>query len=286
MLHAGDTVALVCCSNGQREEFREQNRQLTKVLQSFGLLVWESPYLYAEKTVFPADAKTRAEILMDCYRNPSIRAIFDISGGDIANEILDFLDFSVIADHPKPLFGYSDLTCLLHAVHAKTGQKVFLYQVKNLVYEDAERQQKWFTHTFLENGRDLFETDYRFLQGDRISGVVLGGNARCLLKLAGTPYWPDFTGKILFLEALGGGVAQMTDYLSHYRQLGVFDEVRGVLLGTFTNLEKSGETPRMEELILRFVGKTMPVAKTQQIGHGSDSRCLCIGGQIHLDRDK
>ncbi len=49
MLHAEDTVALVCCSNGQQEEFREQNRQLTKVLQSFGLLVWESPYLYARR---------------------------------------------------------------------------------------------------------------------------------------------------------------------------------------------------------------------------------------------
>ncbi len=102
MLKSGDMVALVCCSNGQPAEKRQENEQLRKELESFGLRVWESPYLYAGDTLFPADAKTRAAVLMDCYRNPDIRAIFDLSGGDIANEILDFLDFSVIRSIRNP----------------------------------------------------------------------------------------------------------------------------------------------------------------------------------------
>ncbi len=282
MLKSGDMVALVCCSNGQPLEKRHENEQLKKVLASFGLQIWESPYLYAGDTLFPADAATRAAVLMECYQNPDIHAIFDISGGDIANEILDFLDFSVIQEHSKPLFGYSDLTCLLHAVYAATKQQVFLYQVKNLVYQDTEGQKARFYSTLFEGKKDLFTAKYRFLQGTEMAGSLIGGNARCLLKLAGTPFWPDFYGKILFLEALGGGAAQITDYLSHYRQMGVFEQVRGILLGTFTQLEQSEEHPGIEELLFRFIGKSIPVAKTQQIGHGPDSRCLPVGGNISL----
>ncbi len=28
-----------------------------------------------------------------------------------------------------------------------------------------------------------------------MEGIVVGGNIRCLLKLAGTPYWPDMRGE-------------------------------------------------------------------------------------------
>jgi muramoyltetrapeptide carboxypeptidase len=33
------------------------------------------------------------------------------------------------------------------------------------------------------------------------TGRLLGGNLGCLLKLVGTPYWPDFNGVLLFVEA-------------------------------------------------------------------------------------
>ena len=63
---------------------------------------------------------------------------------------------------------------------------------------------------------------FHFLRGTRMEGTVLGGNIRCLLKLAGTQYWPDFTGKLLFLECNGGEVPQIVAYLNQLSQLGVF----------------------------------------------------------------
>lgn len=282
LLESGNGAALVACSNGQPDWYREQNEELCRVLRSMGLTVRISPYLYAQDTVFGADAVTRAGELMECYQNPDIQVIFDVSGGDLANEILDLLDYDIISKNPKPLFGYSDLTCLLNAVHTRTGQTGYLYQVKNLVYEDSKGQRERFWRSLFAGQEDLFSAEYRFLQGKELSGEVVGGNARCLLKLAGTPFWPDLQGKLLFLEAYGGGAAQVTDYLSHYRQLGVFRQVRGILLGSFTELEESGERPGIEELVLRFAG-SLPVAKTRQIGHGPESRCLRIGMPLSLN---
>ena len=62
-----------------------------------------------------------------------------------------------------------------------------------------------------------------------MDGIVLGGNIRCLLKLAGTEYFPDMKDKILLLEAMSGQVPQMVTYFSQLQQMGVFEKVKGIL---------------------------------------------------------
>ena len=110
-----------------------------------------------------------------------------------------------------------------------------------------------------------------------MEGMVVGGNIRCLLKLAGTPFWPDMQDKILILESRGGEVPQMVTYLNQLKQIGVFEQVNGILLGTFTAMEAGGCLPRMEELVKNTAGPGIPIAKTEEIGHGTDSKCLIIG---------
>ena len=130
----------------------------------------------------------------------------------------------------------------------------------------------------------LFAFPYHFVQGDQLQGTVVGGNIRCLLKLAGTPYWPDMKEKVLLLEARSGGVAQMTTYLSQLNQMGVFGQVKGVLLGTFTAMEREQESPTIEELVKRFAGDVIPIAKTDRIGHGGDSKAIWIGREIFFEK--
>ncbi len=88
-----------------------------------------------------------------------------------------------------------------------------------------------------ENRTALFDPQVRFVQGEKMEGVVVGGNIRCFLKLAGTRYFPDLWDKILLLEAYGGEVPQMATYLAQLKQLGAFEKVGGILLGTFTAME-------------------------------------------------
>lgn len=117
-----------------------------------------------------------------------------------------------------------------------------------------------------------------------MEGEIIGGNIRCFLKLSGTPFMPDFKGKILFLESLGGGVSQMITYISQLKQTGAFNKVKGILLGTFTEMERELWKPSMEELILYYTKDlNLPIAKTGEIGHGNLSKGLIIGKRIYLD---
>ena len=84
-MEPGDKIAIVGCSNGRPPESREVIRQLKNVLEEMGLRPVFGEYLYAGRSVVSGTGAQRAGALMDFYRDPEIKAIFDISGGDVAN---------------------------------------------------------------------------------------------------------------------------------------------------------------------------------------------------------
>ena len=275
-------IGLVCCSNGQKKEQFHKIKELEKTLLSMGMEPVFSDCIYETENVFSGTVKERAEALMKFYLDDSIIEIFDISGGDIANGILPYLDYEIIANSSKRFWGYSDLTTVLNAIYTKTGKESGLYQIKNLIYDDRKRQTANFKNTIIENGYDLFQLDYHFLQQNEMQGIVVGGNIRCFLKLAGTQYMPELTDKILLLESLGGTVPQIETYLCQLQQLGAFDKVAGILLGTFTQMEAEQCMPTVEQLLQRFVKKDLPVAVTRDIGHGMDAKAIMIGRQYYF----
>lgn len=273
----GDRIGIVCCSNGWEKRKEPKMRRLEAILLGMGFVPVFSPYLFERESVESGGAVERAQALMDFYQDDSIKTVFDISGGDIANGILPYLDYEAIAAGDKPFWGYSDLTTVINAIYTKTGKPSVLYQICNLLYEHGEEQRKNVRDTILENGESLFTFPYEFLQGEGMEGVVVGGNVRCFLKLAGTVYFPDLEDKILLLESLGGTVAQMLTYFSQLQQLGAFEKVKGILLGTFTQMEQELCRPDVWSLLQRFAGPALPVAKTAYIGHGTDARAIMVG---------
>ncbi len=273
----GDKIGIVCCSNGWEKRKETKIRRLESLLLGMRLVPVFSPCIFERGSVESGSAQERAQALMDFYRDHTIKGIFDISGGDIANGILPYLDYGAISDTDKKFWGYSDLTTVLNAIYTKTGKPSVLYQICNLIYDHAEEQQENFRNTVMGKNETLFQFPFTFLQGNAMEGIVVGGNIRCFLKLAGTPYFPTLTDRILLLESLGGTVPQMLTYFSQLRQLGAFEQVRGILLGTFSQMEQEKCQPDVWTLLKGFVSPELPVARTAFVGHGTDSRAALIG---------
>ena len=272
--------------------------------------------------VFSGTAEERAEQLMKMFKDPEVEEIFDISGGDVANQILDRLDYEAIAASKAVFWGYSDLSTVINAIYTLTGKESVLYQVKNMVRgAHAELQRErfcgWLSRAERQECREpderqecrepderqgcreyaverqecrepdeerseLFAPSFRFAQGRSMKGVVVGGNIRCFLKLAGTRYFPDLRGKVLLLEAMGGEVPQMATYLAQLKQMGAFEKIGGVLLGTFSAMERGGCVPDIVTLVKEVCGPELPIAVTGEIGHGDDSKAIVIGWEIEL----
>ena len=212
ILNNNDKIALVVCSNGKNIEDKER---LESILVEMGLVPVFTKYIYKDKFGRGAKAQVRGEELMSFYKNKEIKVIFDISGGDIANEILDYLDYDVIKRNYKPFFGYSDLTTVLNVLRSQTNEVNYLYQILNII--ESEEIKTSVENTFMKNEQTLFDVKWKFLQGSRIEGEVIGGNIRCFLKLAGTRYFPEVENKVLFIEGLGTSIEGLVTHLAQLK---------------------------------------------------------------------
>lgn len=281
-MKVNDKVAIICCSNGIKLKDKKKIDKLVNLLIQFKLVPVISEYIFEQDTIFSGNAKQRAGVLMSFYQDKEIKAIFDISGGDIANEILPFLDFEIIKNNRKFFWGYSDLTTIINAIYTKTNNESILYQVRNLVTKDVKEQVNIFYRSLFYGTNDLYCFNYKFIQGNSMQGIVVGGNIRCFLKLAGTEYWPDMNDKILLLEARSGTIGQMTTYLSQLKQIGVFEEISGIILGTFIEMENIDCKLEIVDLVKMYIDKELPLVKTDELGHNINSKAIVIGKKINL----
>lgn len=275
----GDKIGIISCSNGLSIKNKNLIDELKLNLKSLDIEMVEGDTLYAkEYNLFSGTGEEKARALEKLFLDKDIKMIFDISGGDLANEVLDFLDFNLIKENPKPFFGYSDLTVLLNAIYSQCHITTYNYQLRNLIGKFKEEQMQNFKASFIEGKEDIFNLDYEWINGSHLEGIVVGGNIRCLLKLAGTKYMPDFKDKILFLESFSGNSAKMVTYITQYKNLGVFNEVKGIILGEFTEMERENLKPDIVEILKRVIGEiNIPILKTRDLGHGVDAKCIPIG---------
>lgn len=278
-LNKGDKIGIISCSNGLSIKNKNIIDELKLNLKSLDIDMVEGDTLYAkEYNLFSGTGEEKARALEKLFLDKDIKMIFDISGGDLANEVLDFLDFNLIKENPKPFFGYSDLTVLLNAIYSQCDITTYNYQLRNLIGRFKEEQMQNFKASFIEGKEDIFNLDYKWINGSHLEGIVVGGNIRCLLKLAGTKYMPDFKDKILFLESFSGNSAKMVTYITQYKNLGVFNEVKGIILGEFTEMERENLKPDIVEILKRVIGEiNIPILKTRDLGHGADAKCIPIG---------
>ncbi len=273
-------AALVACSDPMLLYQRADVERLKTLLEQENVEVVLSPHLFDR--VEDLTEKEKADDLTGYFRDPAMDFIFDISGGDIANSVLQELNYEEIRESRAVFCGYSDLTTVLNAVYAKTGRATVNYQIRNLLYDHGETQRVYFREHILTGHITGSDLECRFLRGNSMSGRVLGGNVRCFLKLAGTPFFPDLTGAILLLEAYSGTPMKMTTYLHQLSQMGVFGKISGILLGRFSEMEKKGYTPTVRELVEKIVPPEIPIAATPYVGHETDARAICIGREYSL----
>ena len=76
---------------------------------------------------------------MRFFNDPEVEEIYDISGGDLANQCWTGWIMPPSEKSRAVFWGYSDLTTVINAIYAQTGKSSVLYQVKNMVWGEIKR---------------------------------------------------------------------------------------------------------------------------------------------------
>lgn len=215
----------------------------------------------------------KAEEINQAFEKDCYDWILDISGGDLANETLPYLDYDAYANCRTVFGGFSDLSCVLNALYAMTGKRTLLFAVG--YQKDMEE-----TAAFLKREKEIpfsFES-YWQMEGD--SGFI-GGNIRCFLKLAGTPYFPVCEQSILILESMSCSENALYSMMNQLGQMGVFEQVDGIIFGVFSRIYQNKTKEEVfaffDVLMNRLQLETLNWAVTLEVGHIENSKPVWIG---------
>ena len=297
-LRAGATVGLVTPASNVPEN--EDLLAAMDLVRSLGFEAKPAPNLRRRKQYLAGSDQQRADDLNGMFADDEVDAIFCVRGGYGSGRLLRDLDYQTIANNPKILMGYSDITAILNAIHVKTGMVTYHGPIagdnfSSYTYEQFQRimmEPRQVTRIAeppaFEQQPGVVERENRLtpIVPGRAEGKLIGGNLSLLVTLLGTPYEPDFDGAILFMEDVAEPPYSVDRMLTHLWLTGHLERTAGIVFGKFTDDSYDSNTLSMEQVLReRCEPLGIPTLRGAMIGHIEDQTVVPIGVHARLDVD-
>ena len=265
---------------------RDDIEKSKAVLEDHGYTVTIHDQTFARLNQSAGDVAHKIEALHALYADSSIDAIWAAGGGNRALYMLEELDYDIIDSNPKPLIGFSDVTALLNAIAAQTGQVGFHAQVFKHLHTFEGLDQTLAVLSGKETSMPLSDAD--IIQDGAAEGLLVGGNLSLFHYLAGTNDCPPLQDSILFLEDTGDEMNRFDRMFIHMQRMGVFDQIGALILGEFDTQDTGrpfGFT--LQDIALEALGdRDIPVVMNAPFGHGKKLYPLPVGAHANLDTAK
>ncbi|MFC5666422.1 LD-carboxypeptidase [Kitasatospora misakiensis] len=306
-LRPGDLV-VVTAPSGQLEPGEEPLlARGVAMLERMGFRVRVSPMVDPARTRWWASGTPaeQAGELNALLRDREVRAVVAHTGGQATIGYLDLIDLDAIRADPKPILGYSDISLLHMALHARTGLVGFHADIATHGFggdwytlgDEARRSELVDLYTRVLTkaeapgalpGMGAWET----WRPGRAQGPLFGGLLNRLVLLQATPFAlpaERFDGAVLFWEEVQRPVSRIWNDLQTLRLSGVLDRIAGMVVGIPTEVapyEGGGGRAELREVVLDVLGRRdIPVLAQVDFGHTSPNLPLPIGVRADVDAD-
>lgn len=316
-LRPGDTIGVIAPSWCGPATFPHRVERGAAYLESLGYRVVVAPHAYGRRGYVSGTPEERVADIHALVADRAVRVIVSAIGGNHTCHLLPLLDWDLIRRNPKIFIGYSDMTVLNLAVHARTGLVTFNgphlmtdlgeypapypYTVEYLrralttpepigaitpAAEWTEEFQDWAARDDLRRPRELRPSPgWTWLKGGCTEGWLVGGCFESMEHLRGTPYWPDMGGAILFVETAedAPGPDWVDAVLQDYENMGVLGGLRGLLVGRplgYTDEQKEQLRAVVLERTARY---DFPIVTDMDFGHTAPQFTLPNGCRARID---
>jgi len=303
-LQPGDLVAIISPSNTIADKQQLVEKACDNFEKNTGLKTVLAPNALAKHYYSAGTPQQRVDDFHWALTNPDVKAIIFSIGGSTAVDLVDKLDYDLIANNPKTIAGVSDASTLLNAIYSKTGLITFHgiefqdFGRHDMAYTYESIKQAWFSEeaiTYKQNPdwKDLDDTyttyeGWQTIREGQATGALRGGNFRCFTQLRGTEYFDDdFTDSILVIEAYKWPKRHLYQALVDAKLWGILDQISGLIVGyclESDNPNIAGNDQPMKDLVLEATqGYDFPVMWVGEIGHNVENLVLPIGARATLD---
>jgi muramoyltetrapeptide carboxypeptidase LdcA involved in peptidoglycan recycling len=306
-LKPGDELRIISPARSLSLIAAEQRKIAKEQLQKLGFRISFSVNSFEKDDFVSSSIDSRIEDLHEAFLDPNVKGILTTIGGFNSNQLLRYIDYSLIAEHPKRLCGYSDITALSNAIYAKTGLVTYSgpHFSSFAMLHDNEYTTEYFRKLMMDNkeivvrpskhwsddewyldqeNRVFIRNEGPFIINDgEAKGTIIGGNLCTLNLLQGTEYMPSLKNSILFLEDdYESSPATFDRDLQSLIHQPDFQHVKGLVIGRF----QQGSRMTKELLIKIITSKEelsdIPVIADVDFGHTSPMITFPVGGQASL----
>jgi muramoyltetrapeptide carboxypeptidase len=254
----------------------------------------------ARNAYLAGPAADRARDLTAMFADDEVDVVHAFQGGYGAAQTIPHVDWDVVRANPKPFIGYSDITALHVAMRHFAGLVTFYGPTfGDIDHPESTKYNKKHLIRSLSTseplGRMPVRPKDRWLRpitGGRVTAEMTGGCLWLLGQTIGTPWQPDFAGKILFFEDVDAAPWYLDGLLNQMTQAGMLRDVVGVVVGEMAKCEWRESKPEWPQtLSLEDVLETyleplgVPVLYNLPMGHGDHLFTSPLGVQVTLDAD-
>ena len=240
--------------------------------------------LFVSDHIFAGTDDFRASVIQEYIDRPDIDVIWMARGGYSSIRIIDKLDFSSLAQHPKLIVGFSDVTVFhgkLNRLGIPTLHASMPYYLDHKTPEALQSLYDALT------GKPL-HYEWPSMPLNRMgsaTGEVVGGNLSVLYGMIGSNSFPEIDGKILFIEEVDEYIYHVERMMYGLKRAGKLDHLKALIIGGLTeihdNPEPFGKT--VEQTIFDVVKEyDYPVCFGFPAGHQADNRALFLGKKTTL----
>lgn len=313
-LKPGDTLGIVACSTPIHVSSAATIDRCYEYLKGKGFQIVEAPNCRETLGHTAGSIKERVKSLHNFFRDKKIDGILSYWGGFQSHQLLEYLDFDLIKKNPKPFIGFSDTTSLQVGIYSKTGlvtfsgpagitfgkptvppftwshfEKVLLSSEPAFSFGQSSEyaDNKW----WMEKDLSLkFKPNpgWKIFTNGKAKGRLIGGNLGTMLLLAGTDYWPKLNGAVLFVEDDEAESSKTMDRMfTQLRQMGVYDQIAGMIVGRFHSDVQFTETDSLEMILKESLkGYKFPVITGVDFGHTDPLLTIPLGIQCEVNTAK
>lgn len=266
-----------------------------------GYRVKLAPGVWARDDYVAGDARQRADDLNALFADPEVDVVQALQGGFGSAQTIPYLDFDLIADNPKALVGYSDLTALHVAVRQRTGiATVYGNGLMGVGSPETTAFTKERLLAVLREGGagdvpcDPDDPWVRSIRGGKVTAPLVGGCLWLLMQTMGTPWEIELEGAILFFEDTHAPPYYVDGQLVQLAHAGKLGQVAGVVVGQMEKCDWGDLRPvsdwarsRSIEDVLeeRLEPLGVPVLYGLPLGHAKHLAALPLGVTCTLDAD-
>lgn len=315
-------MAIVSTSWGGARLLPERFERGVAALKALGLTVRVMPNAqgtgWGLRDWVSGSPEQRLADLHEAFADPAVDAVLSAIGGEHSAQLLEGLDLDLVRANPKVFCGYSDTTTLLHALHARTGLVTFygaalLPEFGEVGGPDPEVVEGFRRAAGVAEAagavprvawqatepRQVSDREGRprvrhpgepriALRPGRASGRLLPGCLPSLRALVGTPWQPEYTGRVLLVETPEAPYEpESADAdLTHLRNAGLLRGLAALVVGR-TDGWTAAEVSQLHECVLDAVrGYGYPVLAGVECGHSAPLLTLPVGVEATVDSEE